>query len=946
MNSNSDDFSDLGAVDEQDDFSDLGAVEDSPAVQSKERTSTVEAAADGLSEGALFNFNDEAQGAIYSGMDKLQQLGLIPLPENVTESSDELNSRLKKEGFKGEALDQTTYQAIRDSARERSDLLREQHPIAHIGGNIAGGLVTMGGIGTLGKTGGIVSKALMSPAGQMVETADKVTKAVKAANIATNVGKGVANVLPTAVLTGVGNSNSDGALGVIQDASATTGIAAGIGAGIPILGGAVKGITGLAGDKLKINALANMAKKKFPSVSDAYDYGKEGISTFSDNFVNDTNTLLNSDLIKPIQKAFIQNSEEKAIKAAQQEALALNTKAQDLYAKKIKLSSEIDDTSSKLEQANDVRKQYIDIYNFEKQSGNKKALSELQDKIKQTENDYKLAEKSHVSKMKEVDELAKSENDLMLKQQEIALSEKNAAIKKEQAAIKSQKEIELTLAKQKANETLLNKAQGDKVKIKDTYNQIDNTLEANGVNLDMNDLDLPMFAKDIKKIRPGEDTDALINTFNELFKDGKMDIKQKRLFIDQLRDFKSKNPEYTNAVNGLIKRSNDTLENSVSKAGLNDELALLKDTNRKYYKLMKLEDDVIGKLDYDRDLGRVVNSNKLSQTVNNLDKQAGDAEVFGKVKDAKDIANFYSDDFGREFSNIEQDLIAKRQEINNLPISIAEKNAAALADLENAIIQTKNNAQLIASDKSLPIEVAQSYEANIVKLQDDYSKLKNQIEFVDANPANKIVPQTPQDVQIQELEQMLANLNKSKMSVPEVVTPEQLLNKQSVPKNYIESIENNPEQISRQVKTNIDSLGDAISSNKQDNINAILKQYQNLTGKSLNDVAEETSKKLGVLGNNDTEVRSLSFKNIASYGPGAANIIGQGVKKLTDYKNITVNNIPLIIKSLQSNQSPAAAEYSKQLSEATSKDKQNAKLFDLKQQPSFRNLFNNEEKEK
>lgn len=934
MNSNSDDFSDLGAVDVTDDFSDLGAVDEVSAIQNnkpKEKTSMLEAAADGLSEGALFNFNDEATGLLYKGMDKLQQIGILPLPENVTESSDELNERLKKEGFKGEALDQTTYEAIRDSARERSDLLQDQHPAAHIAGNIAGGLTTMGGIGSLGKAGSIASKVLMSPVGQ----------ASKNANIVTKVATGAANMIPTAALTGVGNSNSDGALGIIDDAAKTTGIATAIGGSIPLVGSAVRGSAGYVSDKL-----TPIIEKKLPSIKAAYDYGKEGVSTFSNKFVNETNSMLNNDLIKPIKQAFTANSEEKALKAAQEQAITLNTKAQDLYTKKVKLSAEIDDTSSKLEQARDAQKQYIDVYNFEKQSGNKKALTELQDKIKQTENEYKLAEKAHVSKMKEADELAKSENDLILKQQEIALSEKNVAIKKEQAAVKAQKEVELTLAKQKANETLLNKAQGDKVKIKDTYNQIDNTLESNGVNIDMKDLDLPAFAKDIKKIRPGEDTDALINTFDELFKDGKMDIKQKRLFIDQLRDFKSKNPEYTNAVNGLIKRSNDTLESSVAKAGLNDELALLKDTNRKYYKLMKLEDDVVGKLDYDKDLGRVVNSNKLSQTVNNLDKQAGDAEVFGKVRDAKDVANFYSNEFGKEFSNIEQDLIAKRQEINNLPISIAEKNAAALADLENAIVQTKNKSQSIASDKTLPPEVAQSYEANITKLQDEYKNLKNQIDFVDANPINKVVPQTPQDTQIQELEQMLSTLNKSKVAMPEVVTPEQILSNQSVPKNYIESIENNPEQISRQVKTNIGNLNDDISNNKQDNINQILKQYQNLTGKNLNPVAEEVSKRVGVLGQNDNEVRSLSLKNISAYGPGAGNLIGIGVNKITKIKDVTVENLPLIIKSLQSNQSPAAIEYSKQLSEATSKDKQNAKLFDLKQQPSFRNLFNNEKKEK
>ena len=882
----------------------------------------------GAEQGVTLGFGDELAGGIQKGLQGLASLG-IPgiLPEGITQTPDEVNQELLSKGFTGQDLNKTTYESARDDARKEYDQARKDNSKSYVVGDLAGGLVGMGAIGKLaklGQAGEVASKVLLSPAGQ----------AAKDASIIEKVARTGANAIPLSAAIGAGTSTQDNTLGVLEDAKNSAETGALLGGGLQALGTGVSTGVGAVGDKMR-----PFFESKMPNTVNAYDYGKDAISAFGTKFSHKTNSLLNNDLIEPIQNAFAANAEQKAQTLALEEANTLNLKNKQIYDDKVRLTSEISDTQFKLDEASNNRQQYIDQYNFEKSSGDKKNLQDLNRKIKESEQAYVQAEKDHSLKMKEADEVAKRENDLIVEQNKLELKQKEIAKKNEAAALKSQKEEELKIAKQKANETLLNQAQGDKQDIKNTYDKIDNTLQENGIVVNQKQLGLDEFAKDIKKIRPGEDTEALISTFDDLIANGNMDIKQKRLFVEQLREFKAKNPEYTKPVNNLIKRTNDALETNVTAAGLDETLSSLKQTNNRYYKLNKLEDDVIGKLDYDRDLGRVVSSDKLNKLTNNLDNQVNDAEIFGKTKDAKDVANFYSPEFGNNLSNIEQDLISRRGEINAIPQTVQAKYQSDIAALDNAITQGEARSKQIMSDRTLPKEVSDQFESQLNALKAQRDELTNKMNFTDKDPSKMVIPQTPHDEEISRLQNMLSDLKKPK--APDIVQPKAI----NPNKNYIESMENNPDKIASEVKANISSLNSDLSSTRQDKINNILKSYREITGKNLNDIADETAKRVNILGENSQGIKTLNVLNPNFYGPGIGNTIGRSINKINSAAEFTVNNIPAIIGTLKNNKSPVAKEYSDQLANATGKDQQNAKLFDLKQQPGFRKLFD-EKKEK
>jgi hypothetical protein len=883
----------------------------------------------GAEQGVTLGQADELAGGTQKLLQGLASIG-VPgiLPEGITQTPDEVNQDLLSKGFTGKDLNKTTYESARDDARKEYSDTREQNPISYITGDLAGGLVGMGAISKLaklGQTGDIVSKALLSPAGQSAKNASIIEK----------MGRTGLNAMPLAALTGAGTSTSDNALDIAKDSleGAKTGFEAG-----SLLQGVGTGVfnsTGALGDKVR-----PFFESKMPNTANAYDYGKEGISAFGTKFNHKTNSLLNDDLITPIQNAFTSNAEQKMQTAAIEEANILNQKNKQIFDDKVRLTNEISDTQFKLDEASNNRQQFIDQYNFEKSSGDKKSLQDLNSKIKESEQAYAQAEKEHALKIKEADAVTQRENDLVIEQNKAQLKQKELAKKTEQAELKAQKEEELKIAKQKANETLLNQAQGDKLDIKNTYDQIDNTLQKNGIKINKDQIGLNDFSKDIKKIRPGEDTDALVSTFDDLIDNGNMDIKQKRLFVEQLREFKAKNPEYTKPVNNLIKRTNDALEENVTKAGLDETLSTLKQTNNRYYKLNKLEDDVIGKLDYDRDLGRVVSSDKLNKLTNNLDNQVNDAEVFGKIKDAKDVANFYSPEFGNNLNNIEQDLISRRGEINAIPQTLQAKYQPDITALDNAIAQGEARSKQIATDRTLPKEVSEQFEAQLNNLRSQRDILSNKMNFIDKDPSKIVTPQTPHDEEITKLQDMLDALKKPQQPSP--VLPQPIKAKP----NYVESMQTNPEKISSEVKANISNLNSDLSTTSQDKINNILKSYREMTGKNLNDVANEVSKRVNILGENSEGIKTLHILNPNFYGSGIGNALGLGINKLDKAADFTVQHIPVIISALQSKKTPLAKEYSQQLENANGKDQQNAKLFDLKQQPGFRSLFDDKKKEK
>lgn len=209
----------------------------------------------GAEQGATFGFADELGAGIQSGLDKI--LGGIS-------DTDEM---LKSQGFKLD--DQSVYDKAVKENREEYKLAEEANPMTSMAGNIAGGLTTSLLPGVAPIMGGSAATTLS-------------TKGL----LSTAIPKLAASGAVMGGLDAAGRSEAEDLGGVVSDVTSGAKSGAILGAGIPVAGKAIKGLSGIAKDKIGagLESLTSIIDPKLTEqVKSSYDIGKRGLDVIGKN---------------------------------------------------------------------------------------------------------------------------------------------------------------------------------------------------------------------------------------------------------------------------------------------------------------------------------------------------------------------------------------------------------------------------------------------------------------------------------------------------------------------------------------------------------------------------------------------------------------------------------------------------------------------------------------
>lgn len=232
---------------------------DSP-IEAPSRTpmSKMESFGKGVEQGVFFGHADELAGGVQGGLDKL--MSLIP----GVKSPNEVNEELKSQGFTGDLGD--TYTDARNVARQDYKQAQQDNPKSYLGGNITGGALTS-----------MAAPAIMAPVGNVLKGTGAVT------NVLAKAGNAAINAAPVGALAGEGMSEADN----LKDLAIDTGEGA-------LTSAALGGALNLGGQSISgaANKTGEIVKNKLPSIYRAYEKGKEGIKTYSDDFQAQTNEKL------------------------------------------------------------------------------------------------------------------------------------------------------------------------------------------------------------------------------------------------------------------------------------------------------------------------------------------------------------------------------------------------------------------------------------------------------------------------------------------------------------------------------------------------------------------------------------------------------------------------------------------------------------------------------
>lgn len=283
---------DLGFVPDSED-NDLGFVADD---QPQRDISKTESFLTGAREGASLGFDDELSGAMNVGFDKTQallnKLGLA------SPSPTQMDEQLQAQGFTGD-VNSNMYKEARDQLREEKKQAEEANKGSYIGGNIVGGLISTLAAGT--------AAAPM----KVAENAGRLAK----------IGTAMVNAAPVSAVTALGMTNEE----TLPEQAKDVAIGTGLGMG---LSGTLTG----AGQAL--SKTAEFAGKKLPGLAHAYERGLEGVKTYGDDFVANTNQSLNKyvntlgDFLKTKRDAIL-GARQKAIQGVDDQIAGLDKSLQD-----------------------------------------------------------------------------------------------------------------------------------------------------------------------------------------------------------------------------------------------------------------------------------------------------------------------------------------------------------------------------------------------------------------------------------------------------------------------------------------------------------------------------------------------------------------------------------------------------------------------------------------
>lgn len=205
------------------------------------------------------------------------------------------------------------------------------------------------------------------------------------------------------------------------------------------------------------------------------------------------------------------------------------------------------------------------------------------------------------------------------------------------------------------------------------------------------------------------------------------------------------------------------------------------------------------------------------------------------------------------------------------------------------------------------------------------------------------------NAELQRLENLKTQL-KQKISKPEITSQDQRL------------IEKDTDLIKNEVRDILGKIDNPLDETSKVKATDILSEYQNLSGKNkIVDEALELSKDMDLVRSSNDEIRGMispkSIGTLQTLGQYPSNLLGRGVgsigrstdkylsQPLSKISSFVNKDVGSIVNNLKNFRTPEAAVYAEQLSTAANKgsDALNATMFSLKQQPAFRQLFNNKD---
>lgn len=263
-----------------------------------------EAALTGFGQGASFGLTPILSGVVGAGMEAAEDVGDALGVTTDAELEDQgFEVQDDFEGLQG-LVD--AYYSARDAQKRQEEQAFEDQPVASIGGNIAGGLTSMGGLAKLAGTA--AAKAL--PLAQNVKNLSTAQKAAVAAREGAKAGG----------LAGFGSGDAKLLEGEVAETLTETGATAAggalLGGAIPVAGAAARGTASLAG-KLPIGKSINVG----------FDAGKRGINILDDTQIKDFIRNTSDDVRQSISDKFKGASKKQLLEEA--DALGIKVDAGD-----------------------------------------------------------------------------------------------------------------------------------------------------------------------------------------------------------------------------------------------------------------------------------------------------------------------------------------------------------------------------------------------------------------------------------------------------------------------------------------------------------------------------------------------------------------------------------------------------------------------------------------